>query len=158
MGTFDGIGGVSVSKGGAYFKQGKYSVDILAVKRVMSKVGNKEYFVIETKVRSSNNPEVPVGADRSQVIDMSNVMGLPNVKGFIAAVSGVDPNVDTINDDVEKYWTGILGSFTSFPAVCELVISANNPLEGVSMDLECVEIKKKDGEPFTKHNWFPRQF
>jgi hypothetical protein len=89
---------------------------------------------------------------------MSNVMGLPNVKGFIAAVSGVDPNVDTINDDVEKYWTGILGSFTSFPAVCELVISANNPLEGVSMDLECVEIKKKDGEPFTKHNWFPRQF
>ena len=120
MGRFDGIETTKVFKTGQYFKVGKYRVRILALKWVKASVGAKEFCVIETEVLESNNAEVPVGAERSHVIDMSGVMGMPTFKAFVACVSGVDPSVSSINEDVVEYWAGVTGEHNSFAGICEM--------------------------------------
>jgi hypothetical protein len=156
MGNFAGIENAKVSKTGQYFKVGKYRVKIAAVRWVKASVGAKEFVVIETEVLESNNTEVPVGAERSQVIDMTNVMGLPNFKAFVAAISGVDSSLGDLNDRIEAYWASLLGSALPLAQICDMICSESNPLSGEEINLECVEIKKKDGDPFTKHNWITR--
>jgi hypothetical protein len=157
MGRFDGIEDVKVYKTGQYFKPGKYRVKINAVKWVKASVGAKEFTVIETEVLQSNNPEVPVGGERSHVIDMSGVMGMPTFKAFVAAASGVDPTSVAINDEVVKYWAGVTGTHNTYAGICEMLCSELNPLEGEEMELECIEVKKRDGDPFTKHQWAIRE-
>lgn len=157
MGMFGKIEEAKVTKTGQYFGPGKYQVKLLVVKEVEStKNSNKEYVAIETKVLASDNPAHPAGAERSQVIDMTNVMGLPNFKGFLAAVSGVDPSMESLNSDVCNYWKSKVESEITLEQVCELVVSPANPLEGLVMDLECVTIKTQAGGDFTKHIWAPR--
>jgi hypothetical protein len=150
---------VSVSRSGQYFKEGHFLVKIDAVKEVESQAGvNKLYFVIETTVLESDNPHVKVGGSYSQVIDTSNVMFLPNVKGFMAAVSGVEGSSETVNEEIEKYWEGVMGEHVPFERICELVVSEGNPLEGIKMELVCTEIlTKAEKKPFTKHMWQVRE-
>jgi hypothetical protein len=157
MGNYSGIGDAKVFKGGGqYFKPGRYKVAIQAVKWVNAAVGGKQFTVIETKVLESNNPEVPVGCERSQVIDMIGVMGLPTVKAFVAAVSGFDGTVSSLNSDVERYWAGITGETRDFAGVCDLIASDVNPLSDEVMDLECIEVDTRTGGKFTKHVWATR--
>lgn len=157
MGKYDKIVDAKVTKTGQYFKPGRYRVKIAAVKDVESQLG-KNFTVIECVVIASDNPEVPVGAERSQVIDMGNIMGFPNLKAFMAAVSGVDPTLDTVNDEVEKFWQQNHPdrAYTPFPKIIEEFVVRDNVLEGTAMDLECIEITTKAGEPFTKHVWATR--
>jgi hypothetical protein len=163
---FEGIEDEKVYRTGQYFKPGKYRVKINAVKWVKASVGTKEFTVIETEVLQSSNPEIQVGGERSHVIDMSGPMGLPTVKAFVAAASGVNPGSGTINEEVVDYWVRTCGQSAvpsvaelvkSFSGICEFICSAVNPLEGEEMDLECIEVTKRDGDPFTKHNWLTRQ-
>jgi hypothetical protein len=153
---FKGIEDSRVFKTGQYFLPGKYSVKINAVKWVNAAVGNKSYFIVETTVLASSNAEIAVNGERSHVIDMSNVMGLPNVKAFVAAVSGVDASGTDVNDQVAQYWSQQLGEHIGFEGICELICSDSNPLAEEEMDLECFMTKTKDGGDFTKHNWLPR--
>jgi hypothetical protein len=157
-GRFKGIEDAKVFGGKRpFFKPGKYKVQINAVKWVDSSVGSKSYFIIETTVLESNNPDVPVNSDRSHVINYNNVMGQPNVKQFVAAVSGVDPSSPSINDAVAAYWSKQVGEHIDFEGICELLVSSANPLDGEIMELECFDIETKGGDPFTKHNWLPRK-
>jgi hypothetical protein len=87
---------------------------------------------------------------------MTNVMGLPNFKAFVAAISGVDSSLGDLNDRIEAYWASLLGSSLPLAKICDMICSESNPLEGEEINLECVEVKKKDGDPFTKHNWITR--
>jgi hypothetical protein len=153
MGKYDKIVDAKVTKTGQYFKAGRYRVQILAMKDVDSQKG-KNFTVIETRVLASDNPEVPVGAERSQVIDMGNVMGFPNLKAFMAAVSGVDGTQPNVNEEVEAYWQKQhpQKAYLAFPKIVESVIE-DNLLEDVEMDLECVDIKTQEGGDFTKHIW-----
>ena len=155
-GKFKGIEDAKVFKTGQYFKPGKYKVRINAVKDVDSAVGSKSYFIVETTVMESNNPDIPVGGERSHVIDLGNVMGLPNVKAFVAAASGVDSTSPSINDEVTAYWSKQVGEHLDFEKICNLLVSSANPLEGEIMELECFETKTREGGDFTKHNWLPR--
>jgi len=157
MGRFDGIETTKVTKTGSYFKPGMYKVRIKAVKWVKASVGTKEFCIIETDVLESSNPEVPAGSERSHVIDMSTVMGMPTIKSFVACVSGVDPSSESINDEVVDYWAKATGSYSPFAKICDLICSDANPLEGEEMELECVEITTREGKPFTKHNWAVRE-
>jgi hypothetical protein len=154
MGKYDHIASAKVTKSGQFFIPGRYKVRISAVKEVASQMG-KDFTIIETTVLQSNNPDVPVGASRSHVIDMNNVMGIINIKAFVAAASGVDPTLETVNDQVEAYWKAQdpHGVYRSFAQIVEDLIVKANILEGAEMDLECVAIRKRDGDPFTKYNW-----
>ena len=157
MSLYSDISEASVSRSGQYFKPGNFLVKIEAVKEQESQKESKIWFIIETKVLESDNPDVKVGGDYSQVIDTTNVMFLPNVKGFMAAVSGVEASSETINEEIEKYWEGVMGEYVSFERVCELVASEGNPLQGIEIELQCVEIRTKDDRPFTRHIWQTRQ-
>lgn len=163
MGMFDGIEDASVSKSGSYFKPGHFRVRIKAVKKQDSATApGKQFFIIETLVLESSNPDIAVGTERSQVITMGQTMSLPNVKAFMAAVSGVDPNSETVNQEVEAYWAERLNQHVPFDQLCELVCSAANPLgeaqPPIEMDLVCEEIlTKSTKQPFTKHLWQPRR-
>lgn len=166
MSLFSGIKDVSISKSGQYFKPGHYKVRVKAVKVQDSQVGAaKKFFIVETEVLRSDCPDIVVGSERSEVIAMDNVMALPNVKAFIAAASGVDPNSEEINQEVEAHWKKRLtdqkvlqqGEDVSFDQICDLVISAINPLGGTELELECVNITTKgEGKDFTKHLWQPK--
>lgn len=159
MGNFySGISEKKVAKTGSYFKPGTYRVTILAVKEVKGQK-NRNFFVIETKVLQSNNPEVPVGAERSQVIPFDNVMALVNIKQFIAAVSGVDATLDDVNERVEAYWANLhpKGEVLPFEEIVSQMVVGANALADVEMGLECVEIATTEGQPFTKHTWEVRQ-
>jgi hypothetical protein len=160
MGIYDGIEGVApAGKGGQYFQPGKFKVEILAVKQVKSQAGGQIYFIVETKVLESDNPGIPPKAERSQVIDVHKKMGLPNIKAFVAAASGFDPSqADTVTEEVEVYWSKMIGEHLSFSKICELIVSDANPLAGIVMRLECVNVKTKEKkEDFTKHMWSPRE-
>ncbi len=174
MGQFSGIKKASVSKSGQYFQEGTYLVEILRVKMQDSdSTPGKQFFIIETEVHESNNEKIEVGMEKAQIIPMGEVMTLPNIKGFMGAVSGVDPLSEDINEQVEAYWQSMLGQFTDFEALCELVISDANPLgrvtngkrgdemvieqRGTMMKVECVDILTKGKKkPFTKIMWQAR--
>jgi len=166
MSVFGNIKEVKVSKSGQYFKPGKYRVRINAVKLQYSQIGvNKQYFIVETEVLTSDNSDIPVGMECSQVVPMENVMALNNVKAFVGAASGVDPLSETINEEVEAYWKktlvqqGILEEHeeADFTGICEFIVSPLNPLKGIEMDLECVNTVTQSGGDFTKHYWRARQ-
>jgi hypothetical protein len=157
-GWFDGIADATVQKTGQWFHPGKYRVRIKAVKQINGQKGDK-FLVIETEVLESNNPEIQVGAEKSHVIKMGGTMALPNVKAFIAAVSGVDPTLDNVNDLIEEYWfqNNPMGVRLALPQIVEEMVVKYNALEGVVMGLECVNITTQAGNPFTKYIWEVRQ-
>jgi len=160
--VFKGTGESKVSKSGSYFEEGSYKIKIKVAKLIISQEDKTPFFIIETEVLESTNDKIKPGAERSQVIDMDNVMGQPNAKSFIAAVSGVDASNENAAALVSRYWSKKLGQEISFDQICELCVSDANPLEGTVMDLECYVRRNKkpraDGTfgTFTKHNWLPR--
>lgn len=158
MSMFDGIENAAVSKSGQYFKEGSFEVELKEIKDQQSTASaGKRFFIIETVVVSSTNPEVPVRSERSQVIPMGEQMSFPNVKAFIAAASGVDPNAEDVNQQVEAYWEKVCGNSVSFSGICELVCGPAQPLKGQRMKLVCQQITTKAKKmPFTKHLWTPR--
>lgn len=150
--------GLSEAKGfktGNYMKPGKYRVKINAVKWVRGQL--KEWFVVEMTILQSNNPEIPIHSERSWTVSMesSNVMRWPNIKMFIAAASGVDGTLDNSTQLIEKTWTDLDGSGVSWSLdkIMDELVVGQNALGGMEMDLECVEVTTKSGDPFTKHNW-----
>lgn len=119
---------------------GRYAVEITKCKDVEGRSGDL-FFIVELKIQESDNSAVSVGAAYSQVIKFNNDMGPINVKRFILAANGFDPN-DAANDDE-------VGEDE-----VEFVLSEEQPLAGLVMDLQCDMIKTKAGKDFTKHTWF----
>jgi len=159
MSLFDGIEDAQVSKTGQWFEEGVYKVKVKQVKLQASQVGAaKQWFIVETEVLESSCPTITPGMERSQLIDMGGPMALPNIKAFVAAASGVDPNSATVTEEVEAYWQKVIGEYTPLKLLVEQIVSDANPFEGFVMDLECKIITTKtEKKPFTKHFWQPRK-
>jgi hypothetical protein len=160
MGLFAGIDEATPTKGGVYFQPGKYIVEIAAVKTIKSqREKNKDFFVIETEVIASDHTAqangLKAGSKPSQAIDMGNIMAIPNVKGFVAAVSGVHPDATDLNTQIVAVWQGLTGAVLNVKQITERIIAGDNPCGGVRLFAEAVEIKTRGGEPFTKINWAP---
>lgn len=157
MSIFAKIKEAKVFVTGQYFEPGNYIVKVKSVKlQPASDKPGVVYFIIESEVLWSDNPNIAVGSERSQVINMSNIMALPNVKNFMGAASGFDPTREDLNDQVEATWSQMLGRQVDFPMICELAAGSLNPLEGTILNLLCTNIKTKEtGNDFTKHMWTP---
>lgn len=154
MGIFRGLGKAEVSGTGQWFKEGNYLVKITGVKLVTGKRDNKDNFIIETEVLASDNDEIKVGAKRSQVIKMDGVMAFPNIKKFLAAVVGVDATVNDANEKIETAFAELVGRKLSIEDIAEYVVSDENPLSDIELELECVNILTREKkQPFTQHNW-----
>ena len=140
MSYFNGLGGVTVRKGGVYFLPGNYLVEIVKV-HIFDTRKRETMFCVDCKVLESDNPERPVGSSPTWMVKMSLDSAFGNIKGFIAAAIGKDdPNAPDITP---KEWED----------TAELAISAANPLAGMKVRAECLNILTKDNKPFTQVRW-----
>jgi len=142
MGMFAGIESARVGSGGVYFLAGLYRVEIVKVFAMRGRKGD-DLFIVETKILQSDNAERRPGGSCSWVVNLKHEPSLGNIKGFIAAANGIDPNNK-----------GEVDSQVNEEAV-EAACHADNPLEGIIIDLEATEIKTKAGGDFTVHKWTP---
>lgn len=123
-------------------QRGEFHVRITNVKDVDGRQGDV-FFIIEFDVLKSNHKSVIEGRQYSQVIKYNQEMGPTNVKRFILAANGLDPNSEENENEVGE-------------DEVEFVLSEDQPLAGLEIDLMCEVIKtKQKGTPFTKHTWFP---
>jgi hypothetical protein len=121
------------NSGGVYWLPGQYVVEIAKVAVVEGRKGD-EFFVVEGKNIQSNNPERPVGATCSWVVNTDLDAAPGNIKQFISAAGQCDAS-EVDEDSVEAS------------------ISSDNPLCGEKVSLTVVTIKTKAGNDFSKHVW-----
>ena len=135
MGIFSGIKDAQVSSGGVYFVPGLYPVvEVDACKMIFTRK-NEELFVAECKIIESEVPERGPGTHASFTANITrHDAALGNIKGFM--VAGFNCSADEITDDV-----------------AEEVVSARQPLAGVRLRLEAVNVGTRAGGDFTKHIW-----
>ncbi len=120
--------------------RGEFSVRVTNVKDVDGRSGDI-YFIIEFEILKSTHDDVILGRQYSQVIKFNNDMGPINVKRFILAANGLDPNDEENESQADEDAT-------------EYVLGEDQPLTGLEIDLTCAVIKtKRAGTPFTKHTW-----
>ncbi|KKN75949.1 hypothetical protein LCGC14_0375060 [marine sediment metagenome] len=143
MGLFTGIDEAQVGSSGVYFQPGIYVVELLKVFALRGR-NEVDFFIAECQVVESDNEKHPVGHKASWCVKLSQDMAMPNIKGFIAAVNGIDPHDDeTVNAEVTS-------------DVVEYAVSDDNPLAGVHVGLQTTMITtRKEKKPFTKHEWSP---
>lgn len=103
--VLDGIGKASATGGGTYFApDAKYLIEIKKVLMKGSSRSSDVFFIVECIVLESNSEETVVGGpDPSWVVNISKnrETALGNVKMFIAAANGVDPDYPELKDEIE---------------------------------------------------------
>ena len=151
MGHFSTMAGSNPTQGGIYFNAGfNYDIEIVAVKMVLSRK-NQDLYCVECKVLSSDDPERGPGSTPAWMPNMTNESSMGNIKGFLAACNGVDPNDQAA---VKAAFTDANGQDLS-EAVAELSVSEDNPLAGTILKLRTENKLTKAGNPFTLHFWHP---
>ena len=144
MSFFGNMGSVDATAAGnrrPYFLEGTYKVRVVKAAAFNSRTGIP-YFVAEAEILESNNPDRPAGMVCAQVIKLATDMGPINVKRFIAAANGIDPNSQAANEEVNE-------------DVCEYAVSDEQPLAGIEMGLQCVLTATQKGGDYTIHHWEP---
>jgi hypothetical protein len=165
-GLFSKVAESKVSKTGNFFLAredggpARYIVQITMCKSQTSKASGKVFAVIEARVKASSTPRVQIGDERSQLIDMTNVMGPINVKKFVAAALGIDPfgKDDDVTMGIIREGSALLGRPANVEAICEWIFSDGNPLGEAELELGlvCTTVKtKKTHADFTVHDWHP---
>ena len=131
MGRFTGIENAKVTERLQNLSIGQYVLQVDAVKVVESR-GKGDMFISEFTVLSSKGEGAnPEGSRVSTIIPLRLDMALPNIKAFVAALTGEDLKAVT-----EK--------------MVDTLVSAKNPAKGTVVRADAFEIQKKDGSPFTK--------
>ncbi len=118
-----------------------YRVEVVALKLFQSedpKKGKPWLFVAECTVLATNHPNVPAGAKRSWMMNMSKTPALGNVKGF---VMGLLPEIN--EEDIDE------------TAMMELVNPETQPAAGVILETRCWGKLSQENRPYTKHVWTP---
>lgn len=169
-GIFGGVADAKVNKTGNYFLTrsdggpGRYMVEIQCCKTITSQRDRTLFAVIEGRVKASTVPEVKVGDERTQLIEIGTTMGPINLRKFVAAALGVDPygKHDDVTIAIERAGSDLLGRRATVEAVCEWIFGDENPLgvskpgeSGVEVGLETKSTKTKKGSDFTVHEWHP---
>lgn len=130
MSDFDGIESAVVSQKLPPIRPGTYVLEVLALKKVMSRTKGK-LFIAEYKVTEAQGEMAnPVGTSCSHIIKMSLDNALGNIKALTAAIVG-EP-VATV--------TG---------KMCDALVSEKNPARGKRVRAQGGEITTRAGKPFT---------
>jgi hypothetical protein len=159
MSLYSGVKKAEVFTNSEFLPEGVHLVRIDAVKQVQSRKNtSKYYFIVEMSVLDSSNEGLDKKKKFAQVIEITSQMGPSHIKNFVAAVSGVEPDLPDAGDLIEKYWSEKFEIPLEMDQICELIVSDDQPLEQKEMAVECVILrnlgKNQDGE-FTKHQWQP---
>ena len=145
MGIFSGIGDAKVGIGGVYFDTGNYVVKIRAAKMVLSRKKD-DLYTVECDVKESDNQAIRPGTMATWQTNAAYDSFLGNVKAFLAATNGADPSN-------EAELAATFPNKGDAEAAAEYSVSADNPLAGTWLNLNCVKKKTKSGGDFTVHNW-----
>jgi hypothetical protein len=138
---FDGIQKTELSSRMPFFAPGKYRVKILGVHLRPRRADGVNMFIVETEILESNNEELPEGSNAAQLIKCAGDMWLGNVKRFAMAAAGIAAN------DMKRAEEEVT------PETIEMIVSEEQPLVGLELDLKCSVIKTKKGDDFTVHEW-----
>lgn len=150
-GMFEGIGDpkVKASRDSNYFKRGHYLVRIDKVKADQTRQG-RQFLAIETTIihtfKDGDGQDLQGNLEQgdqqwhtpgdtpSQLLMADQDTFLPNVKAFVAQVTGTPE-----------------GQITS--EVCNEMTAEDNPLGGLVAEVQNRLITTKAGNPFTRINW-----
>jgi len=158
---------------GKYFEEGKYLVRVKSLKVVKSKnpaTLGFPFFIAETEVLKSNNPEVTPGVSRTYNVKIQgNQYAFADLKNFIFALAlDIDPkSPPPLGDPAHALATKIVSGAvdpeylaklrTTDSGVAEIV----DALPGLCVNLEAFKkaTRAKPGQTqggfFTIHNWSP---
>ena len=124
-----------------YLIEGDY---LLEVEKIQLKKARdrRVFYLVEAKILESNNAERPIGMTVSWMTDVDQDMGPINIKRFLAACIGIDPNSEEANTQVTS-------------AAAKLSVSDEQPLTGEKVYVSVVATTTKSGKPFSEHRWQP---
>lgn len=149
MGLFAYIKGQRSTQGGVYFEPGIYKAQINRVK--LGKTRKEEdFFVVETELIESNNPDRPEGSTCSWMVMFKHDAALGNIADFCRAglfAYAVQNDADPGVPSYEKVEVD--------DASAEQICGEENPLAGVILTVEAVNVKTKAGRDFTRVSWRP---
>lgn len=148
MGMFSGMKEAQVGQGGVYFTDGSYVVEVTECIAKKSRKGDSLYIVEARVLEGTTSPTVrtnakgaeetiypkKAGTKASWVVNMRHDAALGNIKGFLAAAIGCDE--DQIGEEE-----------------AEESVSADNPLAGMIVRLDCETIITQNKNDFTLHRW-----
>lgn len=154
MGRFNkkGLKDKGGNKRNPYFEPGNYMVTINRCSEIKTRHGG-EFCVIECKINQSTCDELKPGMTAASFINLNNDMTEDNIADFLRASlfalaksNGQDPGVKTWEElevDGEDY-DGDEG-----------IVSEENPLAGLDMEVEAFNVTTKAGKPFTVVRFLP---
>ena len=143
MGRFSGISKARQSGGGNWWLKGKFRVRI---SKVEFREGHRgQSYIVESQVLTSSNPEVLVGETRSQVIKMDKESALGNIASFLCAAMASMTGENLDNPDANEIGESDV----------EASYGPDQPLVGVELNVEAIDIITKAGTPFTKVVYTP---
>lgn len=126
------------SGGGNWWKAGRYRG---RVTKVEFKDGHKgQSYIIECEVLSSSNPEIKVGETRSQVIKMDKESASGNIGSFMCVCMAILTGENLDNPDKCEFEESDI----------EASFGVDQPLVGVELEIEAIDIKTRAGGDFTK--------
>lgn len=148
--------------GGTYMGVGLFEVEILNTHRKMAldknnfQNRNKELFIAEFKILSSNNPAHDVGSSSSWFCKDPSEGGSGDVKAFVLAAAGKDPRSVKDSDEAAQLQATLLAyaAMGEAEAFKRLGIPEDY-FVGAKLRLETYIIKTKAMTDFTKHVWSP---
>jgi hypothetical protein len=138
MGKFSEINKHSQAGGGNWWKPGNYRARISSVKFQNGFKG--EAYIIECEVLRSSNPDIKIGETRSQVIKLDKESALGNIASFLRVCQAILTGEGLDNPEALKVdESDVIDSY-----------GADQPLVGVEIDVNAIDIMTKKGTPFTK--------
>lgn len=116
----------------------------LKIKKVQTFTSRQKvlFFLVEMEILASTNLERPEGMTITWMTKLTAEMGAVNVKRFLAAASGIDPDSPLANQEINS-------------EVARYACSADQPLTGAELLAQCVTIQTKKGDPFLDCKWIP---
>jgi len=135
------------TQGGLYFLPGNYTIQVLRCKMQESQVGGRQFFIAETKIVKSDNPELKVGSEPGWLVELPGKypeLSLGNIKAFLhAAFSSL---AEAEGDDAPEEGD-VDESFA------DLAVGEDNVLAGVFITAKAFQKKTKKGADFTRIKW-----
>jgi len=139
------------SGGGIYFKPtriegnpptytaARFRVSVEAMKIVKGRPpSGKEYFLLETIVKTSSNPAQPEGARVNWMVGLDLEAAPGNIKALLIAAAGLDLNSAKDAKEIAN---------EDWDAAGEAAVDESNPFKGTLLDLEVFFKLKKNRTP-----------
>lgn len=124
-----------------YLTDGNYLLQIkgCTLKKARTK---RNFYLVEFTILESDNEERPAGMTVTWMTDVDNDMGPINIKRFLAAAAGIDPNSEEANKEITS-------------KVAMLSVSSDQPLAGAQIYVNVQTVTTKAGSNFSEHRWQP---